>query len=422
MNIIRYNNFGLALSNTLSQFVLRLISSLATLIATLAITYFLGVSEFGSFTKVIAFVSLSYLLIDFGINAVFLKDYKDKAESLFFNLFSLRVLMSILLFLMISITVLFLPYNAATGSGFSGLEKIGILLFSLTLFTQSFSLSANAILQKNFSYFYLVLPNIGYLFVFVIFLAIGIYYKSLILIFFSYIVAGALFANLVYRLLRRKFAIQLKLEDFYPFAKKLFWSSLPLGFILILNLIYFKVDTLILSFYKSSFDVGIYGFAYKIFEFTIAFPALFANSVYPALLEADKNKKTFYLHLRRFSYFLLSVSVAAFFILYAAAPAIKFFKKDLEYAILPLRILSFSLPFFFLTGLLQWVFVIKNKKNQLALIYLTSLFINVILNLMFIPRYGYIAAAYSTVFSEGLVLLWFLLLLQTNLKFSRIEK
>jgi len=56
-------------------------------------------------------------------------------------------------------------------------------------------------------------------------------------------------------------------------VKKILIEAWPLGVIIILNTIYFKADTLILSWYRSAAEVGLYGAPYKVMEFIIAFPA-----------------------------------------------------------------------------------------------------------------------------------------------------
>ncbi|KKU85598.1 MAG: Polysaccharide biosynthesis protein [Candidatus Gottesmanbacteria bacterium GW2011_GWA2_47_9] len=80
-------------------------------------------------------------------------------------------------------------------------------------------------------------------------------------------------------------------------------------------------------------------------------------------------------------------------------------KSDFSASIPALRVLSLGLPFFFLTSLTMWTLIALKKQWALAGIYGLSMVINIALNLWLIPVYGYMAAAWITVLSEGVVLL-----------------
>ncbi len=85
-------------------------------------------------------------------------------------------------------------------------------------------------------------------------------------------------------------------------------------------------------------------------------------------------------------------------------------------AVLSLKILSFSLPAFFVSALLMWVFVLLKKYKQVFYIYSFGLIINIFLNLIFIPKYSYMAAAYITGVSEYLILFLQILILYFEFK------
>jgi O-antigen/teichoic acid export membrane protein len=86
-----------------------------------------------------------------------------------------------------------------------------------------------------------------------------------------------------------------------------------------------------------------------------------------------------------------------------ASPLFTLIKPDFTSAIIPFRILLISLPFFFTTSLLQWALIAKGEQKYLMNVYFFSTIINIILNLIFIPQFSYLACAVITVFSEGLV-------------------
>lgn len=413
MDYFKDKQLKVAFSNTASQVVIKTITSFSTLLITLVIAYFFGIKMLGSFTKIITFVSFFYLFIDFNLNAVFLKDHYKNSEKLFTGLFLIRILFALIFFFLIGVISVFLPYDSSTDRGFSLFEKRGMTLFSLTLFIQAYVFSTNAIFQKIQKYNLLIMPNIFSFLTFLLFISIAIFSKNIFLLLLSFFFAGIVYIVFTLIKLQKRVYFSFLLKDFLPFSKKLITSSLPLGLMLIINLVYFKADIFILSFYKSSFDVGIYGFAYKIFEFVISFPAFFSNSVYPILIEQNQKSSNLYLHFKKFSILLFVLSIIAGLIIFFLAPIIKYFKSDLLLSVAPLRILIFSLPFFFLTSLFQWILIIKNRKSQLLVVYSVSAFLNIILNLILIPKYSFIGASLTTVISEIFVfVLLFLLIIR----------
>ena len=53
----------------------------------------------------------------------------------------------------------------------------------------------------------------------------------------------------------------------------------------------------------------------------------------------------------------------------------------------------------------MWILIAARKQHALVYIYGGSMVFNIALNMVFIPQYGYMAAAWITVASEALVLL-----------------
>lgn len=409
--------------NTFSQLIVKIITSFSTLFVTLLISYFLGINNFGSFTKIITFVSFFYLLVDFSFNQMFIKKHFDDTEKQLKNLIVLRGIISVILMMFIFIITVFLPYNPLQQIGFSSTEKWGVFIFSFTLLTQGFIMSCNAVLQKQKNYVASIYPYFLSSFVLLAIVGIGIFYKNILIIVSAFFFSGlTTYILLFYEITSSDVSFNLKtlykrskntssfkgfsfsqLATFKVFSKNLLLISYPIALMLFLNVIYAKVDIIILSFSKSSLDVGIYGFSYRIFEFIIAVPAFFSNSVYTTLLEKEQDTKSFVKHIKSYSRILIVISIFFMAITLIGAPLLTYIKKDFSFSVMPLQILSLSLPFFFLTSLLQWVLIIKGKKLFLILLYLLSLIINITLNVIFIPQYSYIAASIITVISEGIV-------------------
>lgn len=393
--------------NTGSQLAIKFLTSGTTLTATLLISYLLGFREFGSFTKIITFVSFFYLIVDFGINAIFIKNTKDVQKD-FFNLLYLRLIFALLLFLLLILLANILPYNPLENSGFSPSEKFGIVIFGLTLFSQAVYLSLNAVVQKNLIYKKIVFPNVVASLILLLFIWVGVSVKSLDLILVSYFISSVVLCLLLFRDLSENFKLDIKLTNFSKFSNNTLVSSFPLALVLFLNLIYSKADIFILSLDRSTLEVGVYGLSYRFFEFFIAIPAFFSNSIYPILLDT-KEEKLFNTLVKKYFGILVLTATLLTVVTIFLTPLLPLIKREYILSVAPLKILSLSLPFFFVTSLLQWLFVIRGKIKILIFIYGTAMLINIFLNIVFIPLYSYIAASVITVVSEALVLILMLI-------------
>lgn len=388
--------------NTFFQFAIRIITSTSTLIATLIIAYFSGYEMLGSFTKVVAFVSIFYLFVDFGMNSVFLKLHFDNAKENMGNLIVLRFLIAVIIIPLVILIAFLLPQNATTGSGYSMFEKSAIAIYSFTILSVALYNSYQAFLQKKLIYNLSFLPSLLSSITVIVFIFAAVRTGNYFLLFYGYVAGGLLLVITLSTILRQKFGLQIRLSQFKPFAKTLAITSIPLGLMLLFNLVYAKVDMLILSFYRPTVEVGIYGVSYRFFELAIAIPTFLANSTYPLLLKERESGNYSSIFSKYIKLFLI-LSIATTVIVFIGAPFISIFKNEFILSSAPLQILSLSLPFFFLTSLLQWNFLIKGKINFLVPLYAFALILNIILNLIFIPKYSYFAASITTGLSEGLV-------------------
>lgn len=410
----RFRGIGLRIVslNTLYQFVVRLIGSTTTLVATLIIASYLGYPTIGSFIKVVEYVAIFYLLVDFGLNPVFLKLYVKKVELKFGNLIAARIIIAGILIPIIFVSTFFLPQKGISGAGFSDSEKLGIIIYSLTLFSSAINMSMQALLQQKLGN-RLTIPT-SLLGSFTVLATIYYAAKSsnFFLLFFAFILSGSVFSITTLFLIKRKYSLTLVASNVRKFLFQLVITAWPLGVVLFINFLYAKVDIFLLALFKQNVDVGIYGIAYKFFDVAISIPAFLAASTYPILLKTMDNKKIYFSYFKRYLWFYVAASLIVTFFGIIMAPVIQILRSEFLFSVLPLQILALSLPFFFLTSLLQWHFLIRGRIVFLIPLYLSVFVINIILNILFIPIYSYYASAVITGLCEGIVfviLLWYFL-------------
>jgi O-antigen/teichoic acid export membrane protein len=390
--------------NTFSQIAGKVITSGTTFIVSILIARSLGASGYGDFTKITTFVAFFYLFADFGLNAAYLELSDDKRAQ--GNLLALRTLMGLgLMFVCISILA-FLPGSST--EGYSPFVKLGIILFSVSILFQGLITTANAYFQKQLRYEYATYAlSVGSV---VTLLLVCLLPRLRLLGVLPIIVAFALgsFITAAFSLFFTK-----KLHADFSFSfdvsliKKMLVIAFPLGLTLLCNVVYFHADSVILTLTKSTYDVGIYGLAYKVFEFPLVVPTFFMNAVFPLLLISQKtgNAPAFIRQIKRSVGILFSLSLVLLIVGYMAAPFLTLIKTDFRASVLPFRILLLSIPVFYITSVTMWTLIALKRRMQLFFIYFVSMIVNVGCGIAFIPQYGYIAAAWITVVSEILVLL-----------------
>lgn len=392
--------------NTMYQIIARVASSGASFIIAIVIARHFDILGYGDYAKVTAFVTLFYLLADFGFNAVFLQAEDSRLH--FRDLFYARMILAVSILIFVNILATFLPFNPITGVGFDQTVRLGIVIFSLSILTEGILVSSAAIFQRELRYDLFMLSTI-----------VG----SIAALFFTSIVTIAglplmyIFAGLVLgAVIESTSALLFTKESIFPlivdhrFIRRLIKDTLPLTLMLVFNAIYFRVDMILLSLLKSTTDVAIYDIAYKFFDFLIALPLFLSNALYPGLLEKEKNSRITKQRVRIFifAFFLLAIPVVV--VMWVLSPLIQLIKPEFLPAALPLRILVASLPIFFATSILQWILIVKKKQNFLAFVYFFSTIVNIMLNVILIPRFSYLASAAITGISESMVLiiLWIL--------------
>ena len=401
--------FKKVIYNTGAQIVAKGISASTTLIITLIIGRTLGPAGFGDFTKIFVFVGYFYTIVDFGLNSIYVKkSQKNENSSLFNILIGLRILLALSLVAIAILISFFLPYNSLDGTGFSPLVKTGIIIASITIVTHALFTTANGYFQKKLKYdLSAIATTLGSIVIFTIIVIFSFISQSLYPFVAAYVIGGLTYVATSFYLISSKFkqniTPQFNKNESLIFLK----TSFPIGVALILNLIYFRIDVLILSSVRSSAEVGIYGLGYQFFQAGLAIPIFFSNSLFPLLSKLYlENIGEFRKQIKKWSFYLILFSIALMVLMFLVSYLIPILydSRFLDSG-LALRILSIGLPLFFLSALLWHMLIIYGKQKLLIYIYAIGAVLNIALNIVFIPIYGYIAASIITVVSEAIILL-----------------
>ena len=287
-------------SNTIWQLVGKTVSLSITVLAVVVVTRIYGREGYGEFSLMQNWPALFFVIVDFGLNAIASRELsKDfaKAGDYFFNILIFRLVFSLFIIAVLSLTLLFFPYSYTL--------KMGIILNLFLLPFSAIYTTTNILFQVKMRYDLSVKGYIsGYILVLFLVLMLSYYKAPIALVSFSYVLGGilTLYLNV---LSLKKLGIKLSAKLDRSLIKNLIIQSLPLGVMFVFSQINFKADSILLSIVKvpqmyilnNTESVAVYNLPYKIFEVMLVLPAFYMNSAYPVFVRhsvegAQKIKNT----------------------------------------------------------------------------------------------------------------------------------
>lgn len=405
-----FNRLSLKIAtNTFYQILGRLISSLIAVLTTRAITSHLGIDGFGNYQIILTYASMLWILTDLGLNAIAVKRIAgepSREQEEFSLLLTARFLLSLFLGLGLVIASLMLPYPP--------IIRWGIAMVSVTVIAQGVRGACGALFQYRLRYDLQLISVVAGAVVFLI----GVYFSTqsgwgivglvVSLILQCLLTAGG-FLFFATRWVRLGFTFD------WPRLRRLVTQAAPFGVALVFSLLNSKLDTFLLSLVEqpamsSAVAVGHYSLGFKIFEFVLAVPVFYMNVLYPILVKhyERRSKQSFARVFKKSLLVLLNLAVWGGLVLYLISPyLIDIIAEDVD--ITPgtrvLRVLTLSSPIFFVTGLIMWVLVVFGKQKELIRIYLIGFLFSLILNILLIPHYSYLAPAVVKGLTEVVILI-----------------
>jgi O-antigen/teichoic acid export membrane protein len=378
---------------------------------------------YGRYTIIFAYASLIGAAADLGLFSLLVRDITGKTraetEKLISSAIGFRSILLLFAFVLIVVIYPFLPYSPDV--------KNGILLAVLIAFSLLFSQSIASIFQVNLvSHRIVIAETIGRLIVMLATIYVLQRGMGLLAVVWAHLLGYSTTIILSYWL-ALPFATPTVRFDTRIWREAL-PQFLPLAMITLLSLTHSRIDSILLSFFRSEAEVGLYGVAYKIYEIAIVIPSIVATNLLPVItkLYSDNRLEEFQTVLRRSSSILFFLAAAVIVFVFSLAPYLIVFISSSEFigAVLPLRILILAMLFVFLATFLIQALLSARQHPKLIGGYIIALLLNVVLNLWAIPRYSIIGAATTTFITESVLAAAILLTsyrhIRFNLEWSRI--
>ena len=354
--------------------------------------------EYAVYTLAWTHIGLLSPLLDFGTTSYGLVYLTNQKKDKFSTLFSFRIILSILTFVLTLGLAIAFKYPPKTLSAiaftsiaiFANMLSGSLLIFS-SIANKSYivslvSMAFQIILVVTLSFSIIFTKNLSNVFLFT-FLLYGLYGL------FNY-----------FFLKRQKINLNFKFDplSWLAIAKKstvFLLISLLAGF-------YSKADVLLLNFLKGPREVGLYSAGYRFLDALMFMVVAYNVSSMPIFskLFQEKKKRLFISKLKKDFILLIILGGGAALAINLLAP---FFlplilKGDYLSSIKVLRVIIFALPLILLTSIsLNGLYAI-NKAKYVILIFAFQLIYNLSLNYLLIPIYGFIASAWITLTGEAL--------------------
>ncbi|MFP4082798.1 MAG: flippase [Candidatus Aminicenantes bacterium] len=404
------------LKNITSLFGAQLITSLLTPLLLIYIARTLGDEIFGKYSFIMSLTAIFLIVSEFGIKSVAVRDVaRDtaKAGQYLRNLVSLKLVFSFLIMLLLILFVhaLDVPPDTTRAS----------YIFAVGLFFQSLSYAFRWVFHALQIMEYEALQRVAERFLLLV-LSVWVLWHGFGLIALSLVFLAT---QIIICLLSLIFAVRKtripSLTINLSFWKYLVKTAVFFALCEVLWMIYFRVDMVMLAKIRGEEEVGWYNAAYAVVNFVTLISMLTMQALFPVLSSLyEKKKGKLKQTAERLFRYLILLALGIVPVVWVLSPRIinLLFGSEYSHSVTALQILIFVIIFLFPGNLFAHVLASSNRHKSLALVNFIGVLMNIGLNLILIPKYGYRGAGIATIITE--VMLCFLLYAVMS-KFIKIQ-
>jgi O-antigen/teichoic acid export membrane protein len=384
-----------ALRNTVLILSARVVSRLIALVTVLATASTLQAARFGVFNTVVTVTALvAPVFLDLGFNVLYQREgarRPSEIERYLQNLMSARLVLAVIALPVLAVSLYFLNLTSLLIPGY--------VLMVLTSYANLLRYTLYALQRLGFEAIAIVLESLLLLGL----TLIGVFNHQGPAYFLWAYVAMYAFDCIFFTVLLRALKIARFRWRFEPeLLRQWFWMGLPFAVTFVLTTLYWKVDVPLLKLFRNSAEVGWYSLAYKPFEALLFVPISMLGVVLPVLAVYQRSSPErlrdvvamFFKALLMLGW-PLSVGVVVL-----AYPLAGLWSGFYPQAIPALQILALAYAFAFVNNAFIGALTVIDRQATYAKAAGASLLVNLGLNLVLIPPFGYIAAAWTTVATE----------------------
>ena len=360
---------------------------------------YLGPENLGKLSYAQSFVAIFSVFASLGINQILLRDlvsHPDKENEILGTAFLIKIIFGSITTLVTAAVAFFT--NTDTTLAFL------ILILSLSFILEPFGLTStvfNARVKAKYTVITqiiisVILPLIKLI---IIFFGKGIIFFAFIIVF--EVLMNAILSFFFYIKIFRHNPLKWKIN--FEYGKDLIKSSLPMLFAGISGYLFSRIDQVMLLHMLGPTSVGLYQGAVQVTDMLAGFiPGIIIASLVPALINAkNSNLDSYFNRLKQLIIFIFLLSVTIISLIVLLAPWIVgiLYGNDFNDSVSILYIYVWSSLLYMIVVILQQHLINENKTDIFLFLSVSTAFINIILNLLFIPIFGTKGAALTTIIS-----------------------
>src|SRR3989338_10908944 len=354
--------------------------------------------SFGIFSFALAFSFIAVIFADLGINTYIIREIardKAKAARYYGTAFVVKIVLSVLTFLLIFAVLWILGYPAKSRA-VAYLVWLFAILSSFTDLSYSIFRSFEKMGYDSFIKILRLVILVALTF-YVLFKGYGVIFFSLSFVITEIIIFIASLALVFSKFTKPVF-------DFdATSAINLLKSSMPFGLAIVFGGIYFYIGSVMISKMRGNLEVASYGAAYNLVIALLFIPAIYTTAIYPVMSRYfGRDNETLKFIFRKSWKYLYIIGLPASFGIFLLADRIilALYGPDYGSSILALKIVAWFVFLKFINYLLgMTLYSIDVQRGRMRAQGWTAMF-NVALNLVLIYYYVFVGAAISTLFTE----------------------
>jgi len=395
----------------------RALAKLAVFAVVVLLVHHLGAERFGRFATMVVYVTLVGVVADLGLQTVFIRDVsRDRGEFRRYlsNLVGTRFVLSLAALLLLAgalrlfAPVLF-PYTIAAfvlllTTSYSSLLRAVFYIRGRLLY-EAVAIVAEAILLLG-----LTLAAINR----------GASWDVFLWVYSAGYVFTCVFAIAIIRW-RWKEPIEARLDP--AFVRRVLAAGVPLALGFTITTVYAQLDVVLLQALKGFQMVGWYAAANRFIDAVAWIPQSAMGAVFPALslVAATESRRLIFAYEKSFKMLAIVALPLAVGISVTADSLVPLaFGHAFDQSIPALRILAPSIALLFVNNAFIYTLTAINRQVDFTRLSLATLVVNVALNLLLIPPYGYLGAAAASTLTEAALFAGGLWLLRRQLAPLRV--
>jgi O-antigen/teichoic acid export membrane protein len=391
------------IKNTVYIFAGRASNAIFLFLLTLVVSRQLGPALFGVYSLLTTVLITANCFSNLGFDTWMVREVTkepSQAKNYLSNILGLKIVTSL-------VTIFFLYFIfQATDLPSTTLHLLGVLSVSLLFNTLSQTLWHYGNCFKKFV-FHSVLWASSNLIKSVLGISMVLLYGELEPLIWGIVMAEAITLILSYCVIRYQFG------TFVPEFRLSIWKdylvrSAPIAFGMIFSVLYFRLDIIMLQFMTDEQSVGFYSAAYKLFEMSIVVPTSIMLVMFPTLVEEYHSDRYQFKKSSKKAlgiFFIIGGSFALILWGFSQEVITIIFGDEFHPSIAVLEVISGAVFLFFLNYLLSNILITSGMETINTWNLVGATVLNIVLNLVLIPQYGAIGAAWSTLLCEAVLII-----------------